>query len=55
MLIALAAVLAVIWILAFLVLHVTFVAIQTLILGAAAAVLLHFIRIHRVDRIRQRQ
>ena len=54
MLIALAAAFLVIWILAFLVFHVTFGAIHTLAFGAAVAVLVHFIRIHRVGRSRQR-
>lgn len=54
MLIALAAVLAVLWTLAFLVFHVTFAAIHTLAFGAAVAVLVHFIRVHRVGRIRGR-
>jgi len=54
MLIALAFALAVLWILAFFVFHVSFAAIHTLAFGAAVAVLVHFIRIHRVHRIRQR-
>jgi hypothetical protein len=45
MLIALAAVLAVGWILAFFVLHVTTLAIHTLAFGAALGVLVHFIRV----------
>jgi hypothetical protein len=47
MLIALAAVLAVGWILAFFVLHVTTIAIHTLAFGAALGVLVHFIRARR--------
>lgn len=54
MLIALAAVLAVVWLLAFFVLHVTFVAIHTLAFAAVVVVLVHFIRIHRMGRIRPR-
>lgn len=54
MLIALAAALAVIWILAFFVFHLTSAAIHTLAFGAAVAVLVHFIRVHRVGRVRQR-
>jgi hypothetical protein len=45
MLIALAAVLAVGWILAFFVLHVTTIAIHTLAFGAVLGLLVHFIRV----------
>ena len=53
MFIALAAVLAFVWVLAFLVYHVTFVAIHTLVFGAAVAVLVHFIQVRRVRRTRR--
>lgn len=45
MLIALAAVLAMGWMLAFFVLHVTTIAIHTLAFGAVLGVLVHFIRV----------
>jgi hypothetical protein len=50
MLIALAAFLAMGWILAFFVLHVTTIAIHTLVFGAGVSVLVHFIHVHRVGR-----
>jgi hypothetical protein len=53
MLIALAAVLAFVWVMAFFVYHVTFVAIHTLAFGAAVALLVHFIQVRRVRRIRR--
>ena len=46
-LLGLAVLFAVAWVLAFFVLHVTSVAIHTLIIAAAAAALLHFIRPRR--------
>ena len=48
MLVALAAILAFVWVVAFFAYHVTFVAIHTLAFGAVAAVLVHFIRVRRV-------
>jgi hypothetical protein len=48
MLIALAAILAFVWVVAFFAYHVTFVAIHTLAFAAAVAVLVHFIRVRRV-------
>ena len=53
MLIALAAALAMGWILAFFVLHVTTVAIHTLVFGAGVMVLVHFIHVGRVGRTRK--
>jgi len=50
MLIALAAFLAMGWILAFFVLHVTAFAVHTLLFGAGVSVLVHFIHVHRVGR-----
>ena len=50
MLIALAAFLAIGWILAFFVLHVSAIAIHTLVFGAGVSVLVHFIHVHRVGR-----
>ena len=50
MLIALAAVLFLGWILAFFVLHVTTIAIHTLVFGAGMSALAHFIHIRRVGR-----
>jgi hypothetical protein len=47
MLLALAAVLAVGWILAFFVLDVTSIAIHTLAFGAVLGLLVHFIRVRR--------
>jgi hypothetical protein len=51
MLIALAAVLAFVWVMAFVVYDVTFVAIHTLVFGAAVAVLVHFIQVRRLRRV----
>jgi hypothetical protein len=48
MLVALAAMLAFLWVVAFFAYHVTFVAVHTLVFGAAAALLVHFIRVRRV-------
>jgi len=53
MLIALAAFLAMGWILAFFVLHVTTIAIHTLVFGAGVSLLVHFIHAHRVGRPRK--
>jgi len=53
MLIALAAFLAMGWILAFFVLHVTTIAIHTLLFGAGVSVLVHFIHVRRVGRPRK--
>ena len=53
MLIALAAFLALGWILAFFVLHVTTIAIYTLVFGAGVSLLVHFIHVHRVGRPRK--
>jgi hypothetical protein len=50
MLIALAAFLAMGWILAFFVLHVTTIAIHTLVFGAGVSLLVHFIHVHRLGR-----
>ena len=50
MLIALAAFLAVGWILAFFVLHVTTIAIHTLVFGAGVSLLAHFIHVRSVGR-----
>jgi len=52
MLIALAAILAFVWVVAFFAYHVTFVAIHTLAFAAAVAVLVHFIRVRRRVRLR---
>jgi hypothetical protein len=53
MLIAMAAFLTMGWILAFFVLHVTTIAIHTLIFGAAVSVLVHFIRVRQLGRPRK--
>jgi hypothetical protein len=53
MLIALAAFLAMGWILAFFVLHVTTIAIHTLIFAAAVSVLVHFIHVRHIGRPRK--
>jgi hypothetical protein len=50
MLIALAAFLAMGWILAFFVLHVTAIAIHTLVFAAGVSLLVHFIHVRRVGR-----
>ena len=50
MLIALAAFLTIGWVLAFFVLHVTTIAIHTLVFGAGVSLLLHFIHVHQVGR-----
>ena len=50
MLIALAALLAIGWILAFFVLNVTTIAIHTLVFGAGVCLLVHFIRIRQFGR-----
>jgi len=50
MLIALAAFLALGWILAVFVLHVTTIAIHTLVFGAVVSVLVHFIHVRQVGR-----
>jgi len=50
MLIALAAFLAMGWILAFFVLHVTTLAIHTLVFAAGVSLLVHFIRVRHVAR-----
>jgi hypothetical protein len=50
MLIALAAFLAVGWILAFFVLNVTTIAIHTLVFGAVVSALVHFIHVRAVSR-----
>ncbi len=51
MLIAVAAFLAMGWILAFFVLHVTTIAIHTLAFGAGVSVLVHFIHGRQVGRL----
>jgi hypothetical protein len=48
MLLALAAILAVLWIVSFLILHVSQVVVHVLLFGAAVCALLHFIRVRRV-------
>jgi hypothetical protein len=48
MLLALAAVLGIGWILAFLVLHVTTIAIHALAFGAVLSAVVHFIHVRRV-------
>jgi len=51
MLIALAALLTMGWILAFFALHVTTLAIHTLLFGAGVSVLVHFIHARQVGRL----
>jgi len=50
MLLALAAVLAIGWILAFFVLHVSTIAIHVLALGAVLCAVVHFIHVRRVQQ-----
>lgn len=47
MLLALAAILAMLWIISFLILHVSQIAVHVLVVGAALSVLVHFIRVRR--------
>jgi|HubBroStandDraft_5_1064220.scaffolds.fasta_scaffold26488_2 hypothetical protein len=51
MLLALAAVFAIGWILAFLVEHVTTTSIHVLALGAVVSTLVHFVRVRRVRHV----
>ena len=53
MLIALAASLTVGWVLAFFVLHVTTIAIHTLVFAAGVSVLVHFIHVRQAGRPRK--
>ena len=48
MLFALAAILAILWITSFLILHVSQIAVHVLLFGAALCTLVHFIRVRRV-------
>lgn len=48
MLLALAAILAILWIVSFLILHVSQIAIHVLIFGAALCAFVHLIRVRRV-------
>jgi hypothetical protein len=48
MLLALAAILAMLWIISFLILHVSQIVVHVLIIGAALSALVHFIRVRRV-------
>ncbi len=47
MLLALAAVLAALWVISFLILHVSQAVVHVLIFGAALSTLVHFIRVRR--------